>query len=92
MAQSNRGVVKDGRQLRRDVRSMQLKGRRLDSLAYHFDTSADDLNATWSLLARYNVALDAQHRFRMQPSDAVYQSRILEDHLRRSLPIAQDEK
>jgi len=90
--QADRGVVEQRRQLRGDVRSMQLERWRLDRRADHLDAGRDQLDAVRRLLVRHNLTLHTQHTFGLKRRDARHQVWRLQHHLGQPRAVAQDQK
>src|SRR5437879_1116702 len=81
MSEPNGSVIQQRRQVRGDMRPVQLEWRWLDRLRHHFDAFANQLHSARSLWRRYYLALDPEDRFGRQRRDELHQLRRIEDRL-----------
>ena len=92
MAESHRGVVEDGRQLRLDHGTVEVKGRGLIGLRDHRHRWVVDLDPAGSLRLGHHHPGDTDHGLVLQPGEPLDQLGILDDHLGGPAGIAEDEE
>ena len=91
MAQRERGMVEDHRQLRLERRPEEVKRRRTCGRK-NLNGRLMNLDAPGRLRLRHGVALHHEHRLVVERGELLDKGRVVDDDLRQTFAITQDQK